>query len=295
MRGQGFENAAALLPGWIREAAAALPEAERLRAEELRLRAGRLPTALLPEGERPLAGRSVTARDLESVLEAATQASAHTALDKVAAGFITVRGGVRVGLCGVASESGGSVLALRRLSGMALRIPGEALGCASALWPQLAEDGLPDTLLLSPPGGGKTTLLRELVRLASAQWRVSLLDERGEVAGALDGTPVFDVGAHTDVLTGVDKRRGAAMLLRSMNPQVLAMDEISAPEDVAAARQAAGCGVTLLATAHARDAEELALRPVYRELLALGVFRRAVVITLCRGRRRYELRELPPC
>ena len=294
MRGQGFENAAALLPGDIRAAALALDAASRGRAEEFRLRAGAPATVLLPEGEREFTGRAVNARDLDSALENATRASAHTALENVASGFITVRGGVRVGLCGVVSESAGRVLTIRRLTSMSLRIPRQATGCADLLWGELTAGGFKDTLLLSPPGGGKTTLLRELVRRLSDVYRVSLLDERGEVAGVFDAVPEFDVGRRTDVLTGVDKRRGTDMLLRAMNPQVLAMDEITSPEDVEAVKAAAGCGVVLLATAHAPSPEEMLRRPVYRSLLGLGVFRRAVQIDCRLGVRSYTIKEIAP-
>lgn len=153
--------------------------------------------------------RTVTVRDLDSLLEAATRASAHTALESVAAGFVTVRGGCRVGLCGTVSESEGRILTIRRLSSAVIRIPREVKGCAGGIYPALTDGGFRDALIISPPGAGKTTLLRELVRMLSSTYRVGLLDERGEVAGVWEGVPLFDVGPQTDVLTGADKRRGA--------------------------------------------------------------------------------------
>ena len=121
--------------------------------------------------------------------------------------------------------------------------------------------------------------------------RVSLLDERGEVAGVWEGTPEFDLGPRTDVLTGADKRSGAAMLLRSMNPELLAMDEITSPEDLEAAALAAGCGVKLLASAHALGPEDMRRRGLYVRLLELGIFRRFVIIRPGPSGREYELRE----
>ena len=277
---EGFENAAALLPGDIRAAAISLSERVKLAAEEFRLRAGAEPCVLTVEGERPFSSRKITVRDLERVLEAATMASAHTALGSVASGYVTVRGGCRVGLCGEVSRSGGEVLTIRRLSGAAIRIPREVKGCDDGILKSLTAGPWRDTLIISPPGMGKTTLLRELVRRLSEVYRV------------WEGVPEFDVGNRTDVLTGADKRSGAVMLLRSMNPQLLAMDEITASEDMDAVRAAAGCGVGLLASAHASSVEEMRRRPLYRELFALGVFQRAVRIEVREHRRVYTLEEV---
>lgn len=282
-----FCSAAALLPPSMRDKAMALDADKRGRAEELRLRTGREATVLLPEGELPFAP-AVTARELDTVLETATRASAHTALASVAAGYVTVRGGCRVGLCGEVCLSGGEIQSVRRLSSMSIRVAREATGCADAVWPYLTRSGFSDTLLLAPPGVGKTTLLRDVCRhLSNSGTRVSLIDERGEVAAVWEGEPMFDVGARTDVMTGAPKRSAAMMLLRAMSPQVLAMDEVTSPEDVEAAGLAVGCGVRLLATAHARSVDELRARPLYRALLELGVFRRAVVIARSGALREY--------
>ena len=241
---EGFENAAALLPLDMRSDVLALPEGLRAGAEELRLRAGRRLSLAMPEGESPVGKRTVTPRDLDTVLENATRASAHTALESVASGFVTVRGGCRVGLCGETVVREGGVRSIRRLSSLGIRIPRQHRGCAAEVYARLLELGLPDTLIVSPPGSGKTTLLRELVRLVSEGGRrVSLIDERGEAAGVWEGQPLFDVGPCTDVMTGAPKAEAAAMLIRAMTPQVLAMDEITTPADAEAARLAAGCGV----------------------------------------------------
>lgn len=290
--GEGFENAAALLPQDIRQAALSLPAEARASAEELRLRSGRRPALLLAEGESPFGQRAVLPRDLDTVLENATRASAHTALECVASGFVTVRGGCRVGLCGETVVREGGVRSIRRLSSLSVRIPRQHRGCAEEVYAGLLELGLPDTLLVSPPGAGKTTLLRELVRLISEGGRrVSLIDERAEIAGVWEGAPLFDVGPCTDVMTGAPKPEAAAMLIRAMTPQLLAMDEITTPADVEAARSASGCGVKLLATAHAGSLRELASRPVYRPLLEERVFRAAVLIERRAGRRSYRLEE----
>ena len=284
-------RAASLLPGAWRRAALSLPEAERRSAEEFRLRAGRRMSVLLPEGERtlPLAPE-VTEETLRDLLEIVTEASAHAAAEQLRRGCVTARGGCRVGFCGQAVSENGRLRTLRGLRSAAVRVPHTARGCADGLFPALGgAAAFRSTLLLSPPGGGKTTLARELVRLLStAGVRVAVADERGELA--LSETAL---GPTADVLSLAPKAEAAMLLLRGMNPQVIAMDEITSPEDLEAVELAAGCGVALLATAHAAEISELQKRPLYRRLLALEAFSQAVVIRKTpEGGRRYQTEAL---
>jgi stage III sporulation protein AA len=273
-----------LLPGDMRGAAEALSG-----AEEIRLRAGRAPSVLKNGEERQIAGlRKITSEDLDGVLERATGASVHTAQSSIRNGFVSVPGGVRLGLCGSAALRGGEIDGIRRLSSVSIRIPHELKGCADGIYEPLTDGGFKSTLIISPPGCGKTTLLRELVRrLSDAGHRVSLCDDRGEVAAVWDGEAQFDVGRCTDVMSDAPKGQTSVMLLRAMNPQILAMDEITAPADVQAAEEAVGCGVQLLATAHAAGTADFQTRPLYRRLMEDKVFKNAVTITMRDGRRYY--------
>jgi stage III sporulation protein AA len=291
---QEFIRAVRLLPPALRSEVLDLPISMTDSAEEIRLRVGRTPSLTLDGDEAEILPlHIVSASELQLVLEIATRASAHTYADSIRMGYVTAEGGCRLGLCGTASTDGNKISGIRRLSSVCIRIPREKRGCADRVYSELTSDGFKSTLIISPPGSGKTTLLRELVRLLSDSGnRISLADERSEVAGTFEGQPCFDVGQRTDVLTGAPKSEGIIMLLRSMAPQIIAFDEITAAEDIEAAEMAANCGVLLLATAHGGGVHDLYQRELYKRLLDKKIFGRAVIIENIRGKRRYTVEEL---
>ena len=299
MTNQPWEEASAVLPTCLRQGLE--PLADRLPlAEEYRLRRGQPLSVLLPTGEVAAEGPVLTEVHLRQVLEQASQHSAHTVLDRVQRGFVTLRGGHRIGLCGTAVRRDGQIITLQYLSSLSIRIARQVTGQAPKVLPSITESGIPhSTLILAPPGAGKTTLLRDLIRGISSgetgiPLRVGVADERGELAALWQGEPQMDIGPHTDVMDGCSKAEGISILLRGMNPQVVAVDEITERQDAEALLEAAGCGVALLATAHGSSGEDLRRRPVYRMLLEAGVFRRLIVIR-CQGGRRFFRTEGLPC
>ena len=287
-----------LLPRQLRQAAESLTPEEQARAEELRLRVGHRMTAVLPEGERFLGGEPVTPELLEHLLEIASCASVHSVLPQLREGFLTVEGGHRIGLCGTAVMEHGRIKMLRDLSSVSIRIARQHIGVGREVAKKLYDGhGLQSTLILSPPGGGKTSLLRDLIRIisngeAGRGLRVGVADQRGELGAAYRGIPQLELGRCTDLLTGGPKAEGLMILLRAMNPQVLAVDEVTDPEDTRALLTAGGCGVSLLASVHGQSREDLARRPVCRELMESGLFRR--LVTICGGgdKRKYTVEVL---
>lgn len=288
-----YEKACEFLPERLSLMALELSKERMAQVEELRLRIGRPLHLSLPDGEIPLQQTHITREDLEYVIDRATEFSRYTAAETIRSGYVTAEGGYRLGVCGTVLLTGGSGEGIRDISSLAIRIPHLREDIARPVFPQLLKDGAPvSTLILSPPGGGKTTLLRDLVRLVSdgselsEPMRVSLVDERGEIAAVYRGYPQLPVGRQTDVMDACPKALAIPMLLRAMTPQVIAVDEVALPSDVDALCAAAYCGVTLLATVHASSVEELQEKPVFRRLLESGVFERAVIVS-GRGTQRY--------
>ena len=224
----------------------------------------------------------VTQNDLARLAEIAAGASPYAVAAAVRCGYITTARGVRVGLCGRMRPGTEESWVPNGLTSAAIRIPREVRGCAE----RFCKTPFVSTLILSAPGAGKTTLLRDMVRLLSdAGRRVALCDERGEVAALGAEGFGFDVGERTDVLTDRAKHEAALQLLRTMNPEILAMDEITQAQDAEACRLAAGCGVELLATAHG---DEASCGSVCRALLRENIFRRCIRIRRTRTGREYS-------
>ncbi len=280
---------------------------------EIRLRAGQ-PMQLVFDGYdrvvyAPGGAAALSREECGALLSRICQYSVFAWEEELRSGFVTLPGGFRVGVCGRAVSGAGGIERFSDIVYFSFRIVREVRDCALPLLPALL-DGcgrLYSTLILSPPGRGKTTLLRDLVRLLSdglggaAPHRVSLVDERLEVSGAVGGVPTFDVGVRTDVITGSKKADGLMRMLAAMTPDVLACDELSRETDVDAALEADSAGAAVLATAHARDLWQLQKRPPMQRLYRAHAIRRYLSLAgggeVGRAERLWddEGKELPIC
>lgn len=253
-----------ILPPWIREGAA---KREGDKPQELRLRLGQSPEIQYQLGYHTITG-TVSQEDLSFVINTASHYSPWTA-QTVANGYLTAPGGHRIGICGEAIMDQGSIKGIRNVRSVCIRIARDYPGVS---------EGIPDqgsVLILGPPGAGKTTLLRDLVRRRCSRnsYSISVVDERCEVF-----PPHFQAGRGIDVLLGCSKGQGIPMVLRSMNPSAIAVDEITEPKDARALAQAFGCGIEILATAHGASVKDLRRKAEYRLLMERNVFQWVVIL-----------------
>lgn len=282
------------LPRKIREL---LPEESLTDVQEIRLRSGqpfllKKADGIFSMGESGVllsvpweGGIRISTADLRETVSLLSAYSLYAFEEELRQGYITIAGGHRVGFCGKAVLENNEIRTLRQINALNIRIAREQKGWGEKILPWLMEkDTLCHTLIVSPPGCGKTTLLRDIIRCLSQEGRtVGVVDERGEIAPLRDGVPQMDVGPCTDVLEGCPKAKGMVLLLRSMSPDIIAVDELGRRADIEAVEEALHAGVKLIATAHGWDFDDLRTRPQLRTLIGKKVFERYLFLSNRKG------------
>lgn len=207
----------------------------------------------------------VGARELLRACELVFEFSLYAHEDELSNGFVTIRGGHRIGIAGDVRD--GKIRGCGDITSLNYRIAHEHIGISEPLLPEIIKNGrVLNTLIVSPPMCGKTSLLRDIIRTVSARGtKVGVCDTRGELAAVYDGVPGMDIG-DADIISGAPKAVGMTMLLRCMSPDVIACDELGAIDDVKAAGQIFGCGVSLIATAHSSSRTEVFTRSEMKPL-----------------------------
>lgn len=271
-------------------------EVEEENLQEIRMRVGK-PFLILLDGEEYFVtqngeltkkkedGYIVTKEEMMETISYITHYSLYAYEDEMRQGFLTIEGGHRIGIAGKMVMEGNKVKSIKYISFLNIRLTHEKKGCANGLLPYIIDhEKICHTLLVSPPRGGKTTILRDLVRQLSNGTKfskgvtVGVVDERSEIGGSYLGVPQNDLGIRTDVLDCCPKAEGMMMLIRSMSPQVIAVDEIGDDEDSRAIQAVMNCGCKVIATVHGSSIEDIQKKPLLQQLIEHRAFERYVIL-----------------
>ena len=266
------------------------------KLQEIRLRAG-MPLMMVYEGKEyfmSLKGELtrniqnayiVTASEIKETMEYVSIYSRYAYEQEISQGFITVQGGHRVGVAGRIVWDGKKIKNINYISFLNIRLAHQIKGCADKVMPFIRDkSGFKHTLIISPPRCGKTTLLRDIIRMAAdgddkhAGMTVGVVDERSEIGACYMGRPQNDLGCRADVLDGCPKADGMMMLVRSMSPDVIAVDEIGSKEDIEAMEYVMNCGIKLIATVHGKDMDEIRNKPILGQMVRERMFQRYILL-----------------
>lgn len=254
--------------------------------EEIRIRNSK-PIILKLNNSEKIINYIVQTEDVLNILQSICENSIYSYQNQICEGFITIKGGHRIGITGSAVIENNQVKNLNYISNLNFRIARQIIGCSNNIIKEIInkeENTIYNTLIVSPPGAGKTTLLRDIIRNLSKGTEeltgknIGVVDERGEIAAMYKGIPQNDLGIRTDIIENIKKSIGMKMLIRSMAPEIIVADEIGSKEDVQEINYAVCSGIKGIFTAHGNSLEDLKLNPAIAELIEKYIFERLIFI-----------------
>lgn len=232
-------------------------------------------------GDRAESALTATVDDIKQAVVCSAEHSVYAYNDDINRGFVTLGSGARIGVCGECVIEDGKIYAVKNYSSVNIRIPHEIVGCASSIMPDIVRNNC-QTLIISAPGAGKTTMLRDVARQLSdnsPHKSVLIVDERNEIACTVGGVSRHDVGLHTDVISGSSKSHAFECAIRSMRPDVIVTDEIFGKCDVEIIREAIGCGISVVASAHSSSPDTFIKRSFAKSLAEDKLFERYIFLS----------------
>lgn len=278
-----------ILPKSIRYEYEKLDSKDKL--QEIRIRADK-PLIFYLGSKEVLTNYRVKSEDLKSIMQRMSGYSIYAFEQEIRQGYITIEGGHRIGICGSCVTENNSIKTIKDIASINIRICREIIGCSNKVLKYICKDKeIQNTIIISPPKCGKTTILRDIVRNLSLGIRelnisgkkVSVIDERSEIAACYKGMPQLEVGLRTDIFDNCPKHLGIIMAIRSMAPEVIVADEIGTSEDIASIIMALNCGVKVITTIHGNSIEDFINRKVFNDAIENKVFKRALVLSNKRG------------